>query len=126
MGEDHAANSAMNLVRFLLDCVPAICASTGLRFRHDSEFICFFFLFFNTFFLMTLSSFFGISVLSVHSRHLQSSVKAQQRERNGTGPKGKGREGKGREGMRREFFVVVVVVVVATILFTRVLVPSNQ
>ncbi len=31
-------NSAMNLVRFLLDCVPAICASTGLRFRHDSEF----------------------------------------------------------------------------------------
>jgi hypothetical protein len=75
---------------------------------------------------MTLSSFFGISVLSVHSRHLQSSVKAQQRERNGTGPKGKGREGKGREGMRREFFVVVVVVVVATILFTRVLVPSNQ
>jgi hypothetical protein len=68
---------------------------------------------------MTLSSFFGISVLSVHSRHLQSSVKAQQRERNGTGPKGKG-----REGMRREFFVVVVVV--ATILFTRVLVPSNQ
>jgi hypothetical protein len=40
------------------------------------------------------------------------------------GREGKGREGKGREGMRREFFVVVVVV--ATILFTRVLVPSNQ
>jgi len=73
---------------------------------------------------MTLSSFFGISVLSVHSRHLQSSVRHNKEKGTGTGPKGKGREGKGREGMRRDFFVVVVVV--ATILFTRVLVPSNQ
>jgi hypothetical protein len=64
--------------------------------------------------------------LSVHSRHLQSSLRHNREE--GTeldrkGREGKGREGKGREGMRREFFVVVVV---ATILFTRVLVPSNQ
>ncbi len=64
---------------------------------------------------------FGISVLSVHSRHLQSSLRHNREE--GTELDRKGREGKGREGMRREFFVVVVV---ATILFTRVLVPSNQ
>ncbi len=111
MAKKLPQNSAMNLVRFLLDCVPAICASTGLRFRHDSEFVCFFLLcFFNDSLVV-----FGMSVLSVHSRNLS---KAQQRERNGNGPKWKGMEGK-----RREFFVVVVV---ATILFTRVLVTSNQ
>jgi hypothetical protein len=121
MGEDHAANSAMNLVRFLLDCVPAICASTGLRFRHDSEFICFFFLFFND----SLVVFWYICFVCSLTSPAKLS-KTQQRERNGnwTEREGKGREGKGREGMRRDFFVVVVVV--ATILFTRVLVPSNQ
>lgn len=94
-GEKIAANSAMNLVRFLLDCVPAICASTGLRFRHDSEFVCFFsFLFLIHFFNDSLVVF-GISVLSVHSRNLQSSVRHNKEK--GTEMDRKGREEKVRE-----------------------------
>ncbi len=97
---ENCRNSAMNRLRFLLDRVPAICASTGLRFRHDSEFVCFFFFFlihfFNDFLVV-----FGISVLSVHSRNLQSSVRHNKEKGTEIWTE---REGKGREGKRREFF----------------------
>lgn len=97
---ENCRNSAMNRVRLLLDRVPAICASTGLRFRHDSEFVCFFFFFlihfFNDFLVV-----FGISVLSVHSRNLQSSVRHNKEKGTEIWTE---REGKGREGKRREFF----------------------
>jgi hypothetical protein len=67
---------------------------------------------------MTLSARFWYVcfVLSVHSRNLQSSVRHNKEK--GTEMDRKGREGKVRED---NFFVVV-----ATILFTRVLVPSES